>query len=177
MSIDKWLSKEGSKEKEMRKEESFKNLSEGEITELKKKKIRRIAEKGDQNSTEIIESDNFLQEILKFKEWLNQRTYLKGDIDKIETWITNLYSNIEYEAEFEAKLINFNDKKSLIEDYKIIPPKFLDEKTRIAINKKIHGMTRTNSDNYYLRKLRSTVKEKLIESKYYEILDKILHLY
>jgi hypothetical protein len=177
MSIDKWLSKKDSKEQELRREKAFKSLSEGEVKELKKKKIRSIAEKRDQKSVQTLESDNFLQEILKFKEWLNQRTYLKGDIDKIESWITNLYSSIKYEAEVKAKSININDKKNLIEDYKKIPPKFLDEKIRIAINKKIHGMTRTNSDNYYLRKLRSIIKEKLIESKYYEILDKLLNIF
>jgi hypothetical protein len=177
MSIDKWLSKKDSKEEEIRREKAFKSLSEGEVKDLKKKKIRNIVEKGDQKSGETFESDKFLQEILKFKEWLTQRTYLKGDIDKIETWITNLYSSIKYEAELKAKSIDINDKKNIIENYKKIPPKFLDEKTRIAINKKIHGMTRTNSDNYYLRKLRSTIKEKLNESNYYEILETILNLF
>jgi hypothetical protein len=175
MSIDKWISKKDTKE-EQRREKAFKNLSEGEVKELKKKKIRSIAEKSDQKSAETLDDDNFLQEILKFKEWLNQRTYLKGDIDKIETWITNLYSGIKYEAEFKARSVDIKDKKNIIENYKKIPPKFLDEKIRIAINKKIHGMTRTNSDNYYLKKLRSILKEKLIESNYYEILDKILKL-
>jgi len=177
MSIDKWLSKKVSKEEEKRREKAFKSLSEGEVKELKKKKIRNIVEKGDQKSGESLESDKFLHEILEFKEWLNQRTYLKGDIDKIETWITNLYSTIKYEAELKAKFINSNDKKNIKENYKRIPPKFLDEKIRIALNKKIHGITRTNSDNYYLRKLRSIIKEKLIESKYYEVLDNILNLF
>ena len=176
MSIDKWLSKKDSKE-EQRREKAFQSLSEDEVKDLKKKKIRSIAEKSDQKSVETLESDNFLREILKFKEWLNQRTYLKGDIDKIETWIRNLYSNIKYEAKFKAKSIAIDEKKNIIENYKKIPPKFFDEKTRIAINKKIHGMTRTNSDNYYIRKLRSTIKEKLIESKYYEIIDKLLNLF
>ncbi|MFX1346630.1 MAG: hypothetical protein ACFFBC_02590 [Promethearchaeota archaeon] len=176
MSIDKWLSKKDSKEEEMRREKAFRNLSEDEVRDLKKKKIRNIVEKGEQKSGDTFENDKFLQEILKFKKWINQRTYLKGDIDKIETWITNLYSSIKYEAELKAESIDIDNKKNIIEDYKKIPPKFLDEKIRIAINKKIHGMTRTNSDNYYLRKLRSIIKEKLIESNYYEILDKILKL-
>ncbi|MFX0165316.1 MAG: hypothetical protein ACFFAG_14545 [Promethearchaeota archaeon] len=177
MSIDKWLSTKDSKEEKLRREKAYKSLSEDEVKELKKKKIRSIGEKGDQKSTEALESDKFLQKVIEFKEWLNQRTYLKGDIEKIETWITNLYSSIEYEAELRAKSINISDKKSLMEEYKKIPPKFLDEKIRIALNKKIHGTTRTNSDNYYLRKLKGNIKERLIESKYYEILDKILNLF
>lgn len=176
MSIDKWFSKKDSKEEEKRREKAFKSLSEGELKELKKKKIRNIVEKEDQKSGKSLESEKFMQDILEFKKWLNQRTYLKGDIDKIETWITNLYSSIKYEAEHKSKLMNSNEKRSLIEDYKKIPPKFLDEKTRIAINKKIHGIKRTNSDNYYLRKLKSNLKEKLKEAEYYESLNKLIKI-
>ncbi len=32
MSIDKWLSKKGSKEEKTKREEAFKRLSEGEVT-------------------------------------------------------------------------------------------------------------------------------------------------
>jgi hypothetical protein len=177
MSIDKWLSKKDSKEEEKRREKAFKSLSEGEVKELKKKKIRNIVEKEDQKSAESLESDKFMQEILEFKGWLNQRTYLKGDIDKIETWISNLYSTIRYEAENKAKLISSNDKKNIIENYKKIPPKFLEEKTRIALNKRIYGTQRTNSDNYYLRKLKKEIQDKLIEARYYEILDKLLKIF
>ncbi|GAJ16628.1 unnamed protein product, partial [marine sediment metagenome] len=35
--------------------------------------------------------------------------------------------------------------KTLIKDYKSIPVNFLDEKTRIALNKKLKGMNKTNS--------------------------------
>jgi uncharacterized protein YydD (DUF2326 family) len=104
---------------------------------------------------------------------LIQRSYLKGDIEKIETWIKNLYFEIQHNSNQKE---NLNERKSLIEEYKSIPPTFLDEKTRIAINKKIRGTKRTNSDNYYLRKLKQSTQEKLIESKYYKILDKLLKL-
>ncbi|MHA2394658.1 MAG: hypothetical protein ACXAEX_22240 [Promethearchaeota archaeon] len=174
MSIDKWLSEEDSSKEKIRREKAFKSLSEGEVKELKKKKIRDIVQKDEKKSKDAPENERILKDVIEFKEWLNQRTYLKGDVDKIEIWIKNLYTSIEYEAERREKSIDGKNRKNLIEDYKTIPPKFLEEKTRIAINKKLHGIKRTNSDNYYLRKLRSVVKEKLNESAYYEILDKIL---
>jgi len=177
MSIEKWLSKKGSKEEEIKREEAFKRLSEGEVTELKKKKIRDMVQKDHQQSSKKSDSENLLQNIIEFKDWLNQRTYLKGDIDKIEIWINNLYSIIKYETGQKRKLINKNDKKKLIEKYKKIPPKFLDEKTRLAISKKVYGTRRTNSDNYYLRKLKKSIQDKLIEVKYYEIFEKILEIF
>ncbi|MFX1374522.1 MAG: hypothetical protein ACFFA0_01810 [Promethearchaeota archaeon] len=173
MSIDKWLSKEDSKEEQIKRDKIFRNLSEGEVNELKKKKIRNITKKEAQKPVESSEKDNFLNEILEFKEWLNQRTYLKGDVDKIETWVNNLHLKIQ---SYSFKEDYSSLKNQLITDYKKIPPNFLDEKTRVAINKKIHGTMRTNSDNYYLRKLKKTVQEKLNESKYYEILDSLLNL-
>ncbi|GAI50350.1 unnamed protein product, partial [marine sediment metagenome] len=117
MSIEKWLSKKGSKEEEIKREEAFKRLSEGEVTELKKKKIRDMVQKDHQQSSKKSDSENLLQNIIEFKDWLNQRTYLKGDIDKIEIWINNLYSIIKYETGQKRKLINKNDKKKLIEKY------------------------------------------------------------
>ena len=177
MSIDKWLSKKGSKEEEIKREEAFKRLSEGEVTELKKKKIRNMVKKDHQQSSKKSDSENLLRNIIEFKDWLNQRTYLKGDIDKIETWIKNLYSGIKYVSDQKQKLINKDDKKKLIENYKKIPPKFLDEKTRIALNKKIYGARRTNSDNYYLRKLKNSIRDNLNETQYYEIIDKILEIF
>jgi deoxyadenosine/deoxycytidine kinase len=173
MSIDKWLSEKDSKEERIKREKAFRSLSEGEVKDLKKKKIRNIVKKDDLNAVESPESDKFIDEILEFKEWLNQRTYLKGDIEKIETWIKNLNLKIETD---KSKEEDSNYKKKIIKEYKSIPPNFLDEKTRVAINKKIHGTERTNSDNYYLRKLKKTVQEKLNESKYYEILDGLLNL-
>ena len=177
MSIDKWLSKKGSKEEEIKREEAFKRLSKHEVSELKKKKIRNIVQKDPQQSSEESDSEEFLGKIIEFKEWLDQRTYLKGDIDKIEIWIKNLYSGIKYITDKKQKLLNNDDKKKLIENYKKIPPKFLDEKTRLALNKKIHGTRRTNSDNYYLRKLKKSIQDKLYEGKYYEILDKVLEIF
>ena len=174
MSIDKWLSKGGSKEEVAKREKAIKQLTEDQVQKLKKKKIQDMVKKQNKNSTAIKETESLLGDILEFKSWLNQRTYLKGDIQKIETRIRNLYSKIQTEAEQERKSIYHSDKKKFLEDYKKIPLKFLDEKTRIAINKKIHGAKRTNSDNYYLRKLRNIIKEKLYEANYYEILEKIL---
>ncbi|MCK4380590.1 MAG: hypothetical protein KAW51_05570 [Candidatus Lokiarchaeota archaeon] len=177
MSIDKWLNEKDSKEERIRREKAFKSLSKQEVQDLKTKKIRDMVQKDDQKTNKVSERDKFLDNILEFKNWLNQRTYLKGDIAKIETWIKNLYSIVNYEPELKVKLANYSEKRKFIEKYKEIPPKFLDEKTRVALNKLIHGATRTNSDNYYLRKLKIILKEKLKEAEYYEILDKLLRIF
>lgn len=174
MSIDKWLSEKDTKEERMKKEAAFKRLTKDEVQELKKKKIRDMVKKESQTSSEILKEDRFLSKVIEFKDWLNQRTYLKGDIDKLETWIRNLHSTVNSEIEQREKSIGNNEKRDLIKKYKEIPPNLLDEKTRVAINKKIYGTKRTNSDNYYLRKLKSVVQEKLKEGEYYEILDKII---
>ncbi|MCK4779034.1 MAG: hypothetical protein KAT57_02555 [Candidatus Lokiarchaeota archaeon] len=177
MSIDKWLNEKDSKEERIRREKAFKSLSKQEVQDLKTKKIRDMVQKDDQKTNKVSERDKFLDNILEFKNWLNQRTYLKGDIAKIETWIKNLYSIVNYEPELKVKLANYSEKRKFIEKYKEIPPKFLDEKTRVALNKLIHGTTRTNSDNYYLRKLKNILKEKLKEAEYFEILDRLFRIF
>ena len=109
---------------------------------------------------------------MKFKEWLDDRNYIKGDMIKIETWIKNLYLRLEINnIQNQSQKINISKLK---EKYKEIPPAFLDEKIRIALNKKLRNINRTASDNYYLRKLKETIKERLKEAEYYETLRKIL---
>ena len=91
---------------------------------------------------------------------------------KIETWIKNLYRRLE-----SNYIQNQSQKKNiskLKEKYREIPLAFLDEKTRIALNKKLRNVNRTASDNYYLRKLKEIIKERLKEAEYYETLRKIL---
>ena len=154
MSIEKWISDKDSKEERIKREKAFKQLSKEEVQELKKTKIRDIVKKKEQKISEVSERVKLLHDINEFKKWLNQRTYLKGDIDKIETWIKNMHLKV---SEHISGKEDSNSKKKLKEDYKKIPLNFLDEKTRIAINKKINGTTRTNSE-------------------YYEILEKILNL-
>ncbi len=173
MSIDKWLSEKDNKEERMKREAAFKRLSKDEVEELKKKKIRDMVKKESKKASKISEEDKFLNKVIEFKDWLNKRTYLKGDIDKIETWIKNLYSTVDYQIEQNEKLIDNDEKRELIKKYKEIPSKLLDEKTRVAINKKIYGTKRTNSDNYYLKKLKSLIQENLKEGEYYKILDMI----
>ncbi|MFX1594007.1 MAG: hypothetical protein ACFFCL_15055, partial [Promethearchaeota archaeon] len=85
MSIDKWLNEKYTKEERIKREKAFKKLTKEEVQELKKKKIRDMVKKEEQKMSEVSERENFLQDIIEFKDWLNQRTYLKGDIDKIET--------------------------------------------------------------------------------------------
>ena len=166
MSIKKWLEDEEIGEERKRREEKYSNLSKKEQTELKKKKIQQIVQK------EKVDAKNskseFLNEVLKFNDWLNQRNYIKGDIDKIETWIRNLYKRLTSDTD------NVQNEKGLKRAYNQIPANFLDEKTRIALNKKLRKVSRTSSDNYYLRKLNNTIKERLKEAEYYEILRKLL---
>lgn len=173
MSIDKWLNEKYSKEERIKREKAFKKLTRDEVQRLKKKKIRDMVKKEASENSEI---DKLLNQIIEFKNWLNQRTYLRGDLEKIEIWIKNLNSIVSLSSERIEKLSSNNEKKKIIEKYKEIPPKFLDEKVRIAINKLIHGTKRTNSDNYYIRKLKSLLKEKLKEAEYYDILDKLIKI-
>lgn len=172
MSIEKWLSKD-SKEKQEKIDKRYKDLPEERVLQLKKKKIQDLKKKDKKEEVEKIESDSLLGKIVEFKEWLNQRTYLKGDLDKIVVWIQNLNRKLILESKDQK--IN-NTKAHLIEQFRKIPPKLLDEKTRIAINKKLNGTKRTSSDNYYLRKLKTLIHEKLNEASYYELLKTILDL-
>ncbi|MFX1316005.1 MAG: hypothetical protein ACFFA6_00985 [Promethearchaeota archaeon] len=173
MSIDKWLSDQ---EEEIRREKLFKSLPEEKVQELKKIKIKDITKKKDPTSDEISTKKDLLGDIIEFKNWLNQRTYLKGDIDKLEIWIKNLYMKIKRENEQESKLILKSERKQLIEQYKKIPPTFLDEKTRVALNKKLYDTKKTSTDYYFLRKLKETVNEKLKEAEYYDILRRIFEI-
>ena len=175
MSIDKWLNEKNGVDKK-KIEEIFKKLPEEKVDELKKKKIRQLTRDREKIKDEKPDQNDFFNYFIEFKEWLNQRTYLKGDLDKIAIWIENLYNKLISEMSKYAKSFDKSNKTMLIEKYRIIPPNFLDEKTRIALSKKIHGKERTNSDNYYLRKLKSTIQTKLKEAEYYEILKKILDL-
>jgi len=173
LSIDKWLSNNDTEEERRKKEEIYKNLSAKDKLELKKQKINELVKEKSINQIAEEKKDDFLKDILIFKDWLDNRTYLKGDIQKIETWIENIYRKIN---KFKIKEKNRNTKKELIDEYKEIPVDFLDEKTRIAINKKLRGIKRTNSDNYYLKKLKGRIKEKLKEAKYYATLREILEV-
>jgi len=174
MSIDKWLSDKDSKKEEIKREKLFKALPQEKVQELKKRKIRDLTEKEKLKADLNTKKEDFLSNILEFKDWLNQRNYLKGDLDKIETWVINLYKTVEFEQESRLSLIS--DRKQLIDKYKKIPPKFLDEKTRVAINKKLYNSKKTSSDYYILRKLKEIVNKKLKEAEYYHILRRILEI-
>lgn len=177
MSIDKWLDDNGPKKKKGKIEELFKTLSKEEVQELKEKSIKRITRFNDESKPEkVSKSDDFLNKVIEFKNWLEKRTYLKGDLDRIETWITNLSYFIKSEIVQETTFPSKSNRNKFIKKYKEIPPRFLDEKIRIAINKKINGNKLTSSDNYYLKKLKKNVQEKLKEAEYYKILKNILEL-
>ena len=173
MSIEKWLSERESEEVRKKKEELFKTLPKEQVHDLKKKSIKKIVT----NDNKKLESDNLgsiLAKVIEFKDWLDGRTYLKGDIDKIIIQLQNLNTSIANMNEVNKNTLYEDKVSSLNNLYKEIPPTFLDEKTRVALNKKLRGIKRTNSDNYYLRKLKKYIGEKLNEAKYYEILKEML---
>ncbi len=174
MSIDKWLDDDDTVEQKKKREEIYKSLSKEEKEDLKQQKIRDLTKKSKQKHILSVEKKNLLEKALEFKDWLNNRTYIKGDIERIETWVENLYLILRESIKNYNGQYSEEDKKNLIKNYNSIPVNFLDEKTRIAINKKLKGIKKTNSDDYYLRKLKIKVREKIKEAEYYQILRDIL---
>jgi len=174
MSIDKWLEDPSAKERKRKLDEKYERLPKEKVQELKKKKIQNIIQVEKVECFQPKEEKDFLSLIIEFKEWLNQRHYLKGDLDKIEAWINNLYFKLGSEVNEISNEEKKSIKSKLKEEFKEIPVNFLDEKTRIALNKKLNGTKKTSSDAYYLRKLKSLIQEKLNEAKYYETLRKIV---
>ncbi|MBY8986975.1 MAG: hypothetical protein KGD61_00855 [Candidatus Lokiarchaeota archaeon] len=174
MSIDKWLDDTDTVEEKKKREEIYKSLSREDKKDLKQQKIRDLTQKGKRTDDLSHQRRDLLNKVIEFKEWLENRTYIKGDIERIETWVENLYLILRASLEEQNKHYSEEEKKSLIQNYKTIPVNFLDEKTRIALSKKLKGTKKTNSDNYYLKKLKSLSREKLKEAEYYEILRDIL---
>ena len=86
MSIDKWLSESDPKKREQL-EKVYNTLPKEKVQDLKKKSIRELTKKKEKEKVNDPKSKDILDDILEFKEWLNQRNYLKGDLDKIEIWI------------------------------------------------------------------------------------------
>ena len=176
MSMDKWLDDDETKENKKRRNEIYSSLSNEEKNDLSKQKIRELV-KEDKITSNFDESrKDFLTKVLEFKDWLDNRSYIKGDIERVQAWIENLYSMVDISINFQKRAEFNNGKENLVNSYKTIPVKFLDEKTRIALNKKLKGIKRTNSDNYYLRKLKNIIKEKLKDAEYYNILRDILEI-
>ncbi|MFX1288006.1 MAG: hypothetical protein ACFFFY_05545 [Promethearchaeota archaeon] len=174
MSIDKWLDDDDTVEQKKKREEIYKSLSKEDKQDLKQQKIRDLVKKTKQKEILSEKRKDLLTKVIEFKDWLDNRTYIKGDIERIETWVENLYLILRENIEAQKSHYSEERMKRLINDYKSIPVSFLDEKIRIALNKKLKSLNRTNSDNYYLRKLKSTVREKLKEAEYYTILRDIL---
>ncbi|MHA1239744.1 MAG: hypothetical protein ACTSQU_03015 [Promethearchaeota archaeon] len=172
--MDKWLDDDETKENKKRRNEIYSSLSNEEKNDLSKQKIRELVKKDKITSNFDDSRKDFLSKVLEFKDWLDNRSYIKGDIERVQAWIENLYSMLDICINFQNRARFTNGEKNLINSYKSIPVKFLDEKTRIALNKKLKGIKRTNSDNYYLRKLKNIIKEKLKDAEYYNILRDIL---
>ena len=172
--MDKWLDDDETKENKRKRNDIYSSLSDEERNDLSKQKIRELVKKDEIISNFDESRKSFLTKVLEFKDWLDNRTYIKGDVERVQAWIENLYSMVDISINFQNKASFNNGGENLINSYKSIPVKFLDEKTRIALNKKLRGMKRTNSDNYYLRKLKIIVKEKLKDAEYYNILRDIL---
>ncbi|MBY9005920.1 MAG: hypothetical protein KGD63_04095 [Candidatus Lokiarchaeota archaeon] len=171
MKIDKWLSDPKYVENQRKRNEFFKTLSQDKKKELKEKSIKKILKKEEKVSEP---PDDFLEKIIEFKQWLNNRNYLKGDKDKIEVWISNLFRIKQTKAKESEIKSSHEQKEELIKAFRRIPVNLLDEKIRMAITKKLHGYERTRTDNYYLGKFKNTIHEKLNELKYYRILKNII---
>jgi hypothetical protein len=174
MSMDKWLDDKDTTEEKKLREDTYAKLSKEERKDLKVQKIRKIVQKNENASNKNDKKTEFLNSVIEFKDWLINRSYIKGDLERIETWVANLYLILTASLEQQREASGEFSKKNLLNNYKSIPVNFLDEKTRIALNKKLKNTTKTTSDNYYLRKLKNLVKEKLKEAEYYEILRDIL---
>jgi len=172
--MDKWLDDKDTAEEKKLREDTYAKLSKEERKDLKVQKIRKIVQKNENASNKNDKRTEFLNSVIEFKDWLINRSYLKGDLERIETWVANLYIILTASLEQQKEASGEFGKKNLINNYRSIPVKFLDEKTSIALNKKLRGIKKTNSDNYYLRKLKNLVKEKIKEAEYYEILREIL---
>jgi len=171
MALNKWLSDPEIEEMRKKKEEMYNALPDQQIQELKKESIRKIVQEDKEEVPTEDFSDNILNDVIEFKNWVDSRTYLKGDTEKIETWIKILYKKM---VSINKVLNKDNYDQDLVEDFRKIPVDFLDEQTRLAVIKKLRNTKRTNSDNYFLRKLKIIVETKLIEAKYYKILKSIL---
>jgi hypothetical protein len=181
MTIDKWLSEKKQKIPEEEQTIDYStDLAAQQIHELKKKILGNIVNKNEKElsnkSNASVKKDYFLEKVLEFQTWLNARTYLKGDTSKIKIWISNLYRIIGEQQKEIKEQQSTENKEQLLERFRRIPPRFLDDKTRIAVNKKLRGMELTSSDTYYLRKLRKQIEKKLKDLKNYQILRDLLEL-
>ena len=175
MSIDKWL-KQDKGEDSNKKVEFDKKIQEQQLKEVKNKKLQQLKREIKEKKTSRSDSDDFLSYFIEFRDWLNKRTYLKGDLEEIATWINNLYNKLNFEVPHNDDEDDDAIRLDLKKQYKKIPLSFLDDKTRIAINKIVYGQNRSNSDNYYVKKLNLEIQDKLKEAEYYHILKKILEL-
>ena len=172
MSMEKWIKTYVSDEEKKKRDEMYNKLSREEKKDLKKQKAKELVSKKEAAKDDVPPSKDLLSEILEFQTWLNNRNYIAGDMDKIEIWIKNLYTKLNSDY---LKLQQVEKSTGdLIEKYKQIPANFLEEKIRIALNKKLKGVKGTSSDSYYLKKLKNIVQEKLKEAEYYEIIREIL---
>ncbi len=170
MSIDKWLLDDGVNIKKKHKDEKFNSLPIEEKEDLKKKQIRKLLKHESIIENGTGKTEDFFSQVIKFKEWLNNRNYLKGDLQKIEVWIKNLHELLIFERNLEQT----NEIFELKDTFKKIPPDFLDDKFRMPVLKKLDARKLNNSDRYYLKKLKILIERKMKEASYYEILKRIL---
>ncbi len=171
MSLNKWLDEDNSKNNKGKSKTKI-------ISPFKEQKLKKIKESIRKSQKQETESkdpiDVFISYVSEFKKFLNSRTYLRGDLDKLITWIINL--NYKYKELINSnENFNTNNKESNIELLKEIPPTFLDEKLTLTLKKYAYKDKMNNSDRYYLRKLKSLVKDQLKRARIYQIMDKILN--
>jgi len=114
MSMDKWLDDEETKENKKKRNEIYSSLSNEEKNDLSKQKIRELVKKDEISSSFDESRKDFLTKVLEFKDWLDNRAYLKGDIERIQTWVENLYSMVDISINFQNKASFNNGEEPLI---------------------------------------------------------------
>ncbi len=171
MALNKWLDEDNSKNNKAKSKTKI-------ISPFKEQKLKIIKESIRKSQKQEIESkdpiDAFISYVSDFKKFLNSRTYLRGDLDNLITWINNL--NYKYKELFNSnENLNTNNKTSNIELLLEIPPTFLDQKLTLILKKYAYKDKMNNSDRYYLRKLKSLVKDQLKRARIYQIVNQILN--
>ena len=94
--MDKWLTDKPPQKKEIMKKED--QIADEDLEKAKLEKLRELMGKKPKQVNETqnqnLGDDDFLSSVSEFKQWLDQRTYLKGDIQQIETWIKILHRKL-----------------------------------------------------------------------------------
>ena len=85
--MQKWIDDKDTIEEKKKREEIYNSLSKKEKKDLKQQQIRNLVQKSKEKEILSSKSKNLLDKVIEFKDWIDNRTYIKGDIERIETWV------------------------------------------------------------------------------------------